>query len=181
MFSKLKFWGANPQRLDSSVEPEVVVCVRSGSYTFGEQRPMHHTERSRVSPMHHGPGKWRSKTTRGGLAMAPRGIGTSHGVCRTTRVPCADLPRFVFYTAVSAIFRGLGFEPALLLLLRAQPWPSGENMHTYFASRALFFEYRSYKWVRSIRRVPPDRSHLVLAQTDKNKCLTRQIRVHIPS
>ena len=125
VFSKLKLWGANPQRLDSSVEPEVVVCVRSGSYTFGEQRPMHHTERSRVSPMHHGPGKWRSKTTRGGLAMAPRGIGTSHGVCRTTRVPCADLPRFGFYTAVSTIFRGLGLEPALLLLLRAQPWPSG--------------------------------------------------------
>ena len=66
--------------------------------------------------MHHGPGKWRSKTTRGGLAMAPRGIGTSHGVCRTTRVPCADLPRFGFYTAVSTIFRGLGLEPALLLL-----------------------------------------------------------------
>ena len=59
--------------------------------------------------------------------------------------------------------------------------PREKNMHTYFASRALFFEYRSYKWVRSIRRVPPDRSHLVLAQTDKKKCLTREIRVHIPS
>ena len=47
-------------------------------------------------------------------------------------------------------------------------------------SRTLFFEYRSYKWVRSIRRVPPDRSHLVLAQTDKNKCSTRKIRVDIP-
>ena len=56
--------------------------------------------------------------------MAPRGIGTSHGVCRTTRVPCADLLRFGFYTAVSTIFRGLGLEAALLLLLRAQPWPS---------------------------------------------------------
>ena len=125
VFSKLKRWGANPQRLDSSVEPEVVVCVRSGSYTFGEQWPLHHTERSCGSQMHHGPGKWRSKTTRGGLAMAPRGIGTSHGVCRTTRVPCADLPRIDFYTAVSTIFRGLGLEPALLLLLRAQPWPTG--------------------------------------------------------
>ena len=120
----MKFRGANPQRLDSSVEPEVVCVGRSGSYTFGERRPSHHTERSSVSQMHHGP-KWRSKTTRGGLAMAPRGIGISHEVCRTTRVPCADLPRFGFYTAVSTIFRGLGFEPALLLLLRAQPWPSG--------------------------------------------------------
>ena len=167
----MKRWSTNSQRLDSSVEPTVVCVGRSGSYTFGEQRPKHHTERSSVSQMHHGPGKWRSKTTRGGLAMAPRGIGTSHGVCRTTRVPCAGLPRFEFYTAVSTIFRGLGLEPALLLLHRTQPWPSGENMHTYFASRALFFEYRSYKWVRSIRRVP-GRSHPVLAQTDKFKCST---------
>ena len=113
MYSKLKLWSTNPQRLDSSVEPEVVCVGRSGSYTFGERRPSHHTERSSVSQMHHGPGKWRSKTTRGGLAMAPRGIGTSHRVCRTTRVPCVELPRFGFYTAVSTIFRGLGFEPAL--------------------------------------------------------------------
>ena len=141
---KLKLWGANPQRLDSSVEPEVVCVGRSGSYTFSERRPSHHTERSSVSQMHHGPGKWRSKTTRGGLAMAPRGIGTSHGVCRTTRVPCADLPRFGFYTAVSTIFRGLGLEPALLLLHRTQPWPSGrEILQLNPRWGALFFEYRS--------------------------------------
>ena len=139
MFSKLKFWGANPQRLDSSVETDVLVCVRSGSYTFGEQWPLHHTERSCVSQMHHGPGKWRSKTTRGGLAMAPRGIGTSHGVCRTTRVPCADLLRFGFYMTVSTIFRGLGLEPELLLLHRTQPWPSGIEIPHVFPRWSTFF------------------------------------------
>ena len=139
VFSKLKLSSTNPQRLDSSVEPAVVCVGRSGSYTFGEQRPKHHTERSSVSPMHHGPGKWRSKTTRGGLAMAPRGIGTSHGVCRTTRVPCADLPRFGFYTAVSTIFRGLGLEPALLLLHRTQPWPSGIEIPHVFPRWSTFF------------------------------------------
>ena len=133
----------------------------------------HCTERSCVSQMHHGPGKWRSKTTRGGLAMAPRGIGTSHGVCRTTRVPCADLPRFGFYTAVSTIFRGLGLEPALLLLHRTQPWPSVGNRDPA-AKSALGHFFLSTEatngCVRSIRQDLPDRSHPVLAQTDKFKC-----------
>ena len=52
--------------------------------------------------------------------------------------------------------------------------PRESRSRTYFRVGALFFEYRSCKWVRSIRRVPPDRSHPVLAQTGKKSAPTRK-------
>ena len=59
--------------------------------------------------------------------------------------------------------------------------PRESRSRTYFRVGALFFEYRSCKWVRSIRQVLPDRTHPVLAQTDKFKCSNAEIRVHITS
>ena len=140
VFSKLKFWGANPQRLDSSVEPEVVVCVRSGSYTFGEQWPLHcTTQKDRASvrcTMGQGSGAQRRPV---GGSPWPRGVSAHHMECvgqpgshvRTSHGSYFTRP-FRRFSADWDSSRRCSSSS------KHNHGPREKNMHTYFASRALF-------------------------------------------
>ena len=86
--TKLKLSSTNPQRLDSSVEPEVVavvVCVRSGSYAYTHFRSASNgqctTQKDRASvrcTMAQGSGAQRRPV---GGSPWPRGVSAHHMEC----------------------------------------------------------------------------------------------------
>ena len=185
VFSKLKLSSTNPQRLDSSVEP-AVVCVVGLAVTLSASSGLSTTQKDRASvrcTMGQGSGAQRRPV---GGSPWPRGVSAHHMECvgqpgSHVRTSCgSDFTRpFRRFSADWDSSRRCSSSS------EHNHGPRGKKCRTYFPSQALFFEYRSnelvqMKWVRSIRRVPPDRSHLVLAQTDKFKCSNAEIRVQIP-